>query len=113
MECYTGSLHITSNYDLSSSQIGLGNLKLKRLDEYSLCLEVLTAVFLILLILGWHSCRCLTGCPPRGIPKVVSFGVRGRRDQELEGARNTRLRQVRAARSVTPYVLYGLYCLLY
>jgi hypothetical protein len=20
------------------------------------------------------SCRCLTGCPPRGIPKVVSFG---------------------------------------
>jgi hypothetical protein len=23
----------------------------------------------------WHaSCRCLTGCPPRDIPKVVSFG---------------------------------------
>jgi hypothetical protein len=20
------------------------------------------------------SCRCLTGCPPRGIPKVVDFG---------------------------------------
>jgi hypothetical protein len=60
-----------------------------------------------------RGCRCLTGCPPRGIPKVVSFGVRGRRDQELEGARNTRLRQVRAARSATPYVLYGLYCLLY
>jgi hypothetical protein len=38
--------------------------------------------------------------------------VRRRRDQELEGARNTRLRQVRAARCVIPYVLYGgLYCL--
>jgi hypothetical protein len=21
-----------------------------------------------------HVCRCLTGCPPRDIPKVVSFG---------------------------------------
>jgi hypothetical protein len=31
---------------------------------------------------------------------------------QLEGARNTKLRQVRAARCVIPYVLYGdLYCL--
>jgi hypothetical protein len=38
--------------------------------------------------------------------------VRRRRDQELKGARNTKLRQVRAARCVTPYVLYsGLYYL--
>jgi hypothetical protein len=51
--------------------------------------------------------------PTAGYTQVGKFWVRGRRDQELEGARNTRLRQVRAARSVTPYVLYGLYCLLY
>jgi hypothetical protein len=38
--------------------------------------------------------------------------VRGRRDQELEGARNTKLRQVRVVKRVIPYVLYGgLYCL--
>jgi hypothetical protein len=35
-----------------------------------------------------------------------------RRDQELEGADNTRFRQVQAAICVMPYVLYdGLYCL--
>jgi hypothetical protein len=35
-----------------------------------------------------------------------------RRDQELEGADNTRFRQVQAAICVIPYVLYdGLYCL--
>jgi hypothetical protein len=34
------------------------------------------------------------------------------RDLELEGARYNRLRQVRAAKSVIPYVLCGcLYCL--
>jgi hypothetical protein len=42
------------------------------------------------------------------------FWVRRCRDQELEGARNTKLRQVWAAKRVTPYVLYGSsYCLLY
>jgi hypothetical protein len=51
--------------------------------------------------------------PTVGYTQGGKFWVRGRRDQELEGARNTRLRQVRAAQSVTPYVLYGLYCLLY
>jgi hypothetical protein len=51
--------------------------------------------------------------PTEGYTQGGRFWVRGRRDQELEGARNTRLRQVRAARSVTPYVLYGLYCLRY
>jgi hypothetical protein len=35
------------------------------------------------------------------------FWVRGRRDQELEGARNTKLRHVWAAKRVIPYVLYG------
>jgi hypothetical protein len=66
------------------------------------------------------------GCPATRIPTLSVFNrlptvgytqggkfwVEGCRDQELEGARNTKLRQVRAARSVTPYVLYGgLYCL--
>jgi hypothetical protein len=38
--------------------------------------------------------------------------MRRRRDQELEGARNTKLREVRAVRCIIPYVLYGdLYCL--
>jgi hypothetical protein len=49
--------------------------------------------------------------PTEGYTQGGKFWARRRRDQELEGARNTRLRQVRAARSVTPYVLYGLYCL--
>jgi hypothetical protein len=51
--------------------------------------------------------------PTEGYTQGGKFWVRRRRDQELEGARNTKLRQVRAARCVTPYVLYGsLYCLL-
>jgi hypothetical protein len=50
--------------------------------------------------------------PTEGYTQGGKFWVRRRRDQELEGARNTKLRQVRAARCVTPYVLYGgLYCL--
>jgi hypothetical protein len=57
-------------------------------------------------------CRCFTGCPPRGIPKVVGFWIGWRRDQELEGASNTRFRQVRATMCVIPFVLFGgLYCL--
>jgi hypothetical protein len=32
-------------------------------------------------------------------------------DQELERARNTRFRRVRATESVIPYILCGLYCL--
>jgi hypothetical protein len=50
--------------------------------------------------------------PTVGYTQGGKFWVKERRDQELEGARNTKLRQVRAARCVTPYVLYGgLYCL--
>jgi hypothetical protein len=50
--------------------------------------------------------------PTEGYAQGGKFWVRRRGDQELEGARNTKLRQVRAARCVTPYVLYGgLYCL--
>jgi hypothetical protein len=50
--------------------------------------------------------------PTEGYTQGGKLWVRRRRDQELEGARNTELRQVRAARCVTPYVLYGgLYCL--
>jgi hypothetical protein len=50
--------------------------------------------------------------PTVGYTQGGKFWVKGRRDQELEGARNTKLRQVRAARCVTLYVLYGgLYCL--
>jgi hypothetical protein len=44
--------------------------------------------------------------PTTGYTQGGKFWVRRRRDQELEGVRNTRFRQVRAARSVTPYVLY-------
>jgi hypothetical protein len=51
--------------------------------------------------------------PTEGYTQGGKFWVRRHRDQELEGARNTELRQVHAARCVTPYVLYGgLYCLL-
>jgi hypothetical protein len=58
------------------------------------------------------SCRCFTACPPRGIPEVVSFRYWYRRDQELEGASNTRFRQVQAVMCIIPYVLFGgLYCL--
>jgi hypothetical protein len=47
-----------------------------------------------------------------GYAQSGRFWVRRCRDQELEGARNTKIRQVRAARCVTAYVLYGgLYCL--
>jgi hypothetical protein len=57
----------------------------------------------VMLVFNW--------LPTEGYAQGGKFWVRRRRDQELEGARNTRLRQVRAAQSVTPYVLYGLYCL--
>jgi hypothetical protein len=43
--------------------------------------------------------------PTEGYTQGGKFWVRRRRDQELEGTRNTELRQVRAARCVTPYVL--------
>jgi hypothetical protein len=50
--------------------------------------------------------------PTEGYAQGGKFWVMRRRDQELEGARNIKLRQVRAARRVIPYVLYGgLYCL--
>jgi hypothetical protein len=45
--------------------------------------------------------------PTEGYTQGGKFWVRRRRDQELEGERNTKFRQVRAARCVTPYVLYG------
>jgi hypothetical protein len=45
--------------------------------------------------------------PTEGYTQGGKFWVRRRRDQELEGARNTELRQVQSARCVTPYVLYG------
>jgi hypothetical protein len=50
--------------------------------------------------------------PTEGYTQGGKFWVKRRRDQELEGARYTKLRQVRAAKRVIPYVLYGgLYCL--
>jgi hypothetical protein len=42
-----------------------------------------------------------------GYTQGGKFWVRRRRDQELEGARNTRFIQVRAARCIILYVLYG------
>jgi hypothetical protein len=50
--------------------------------------------------------------PTEGYAQGGKFWVGMRRDQELEGADNTRFRQVQAAICVMPYVLYdGLYCL--
>jgi hypothetical protein len=50
--------------------------------------------------------------PTEGYTQGGRFWVRMRQDQELEGADNTRFRQVQAAICVMPYVLYdGLYCL--
>jgi hypothetical protein len=50
--------------------------------------------------------------PTEGYTEGGRFWVGWRRDQELEGASNTRFRQVRAAICVIPYVLFGgLYCL--
>jgi hypothetical protein len=50
--------------------------------------------------------------PTEGYSQGGRFWVGMRRDQELEGADNTRFRQVQAAICVVPYVLYnGLYCL--
>jgi hypothetical protein len=52
------------------------------------------------------------GLPTEGYTQGGRFWVGVRRDQELEGADNTRFRQVQAAICVIPYVLYGgLYCL--
>jgi hypothetical protein len=45
--------------------------------------------------------------PIEGYTQGGKFWVRRRRDQELEGARNIRFRQVRAAMCVILYVLYG------
>jgi hypothetical protein len=45
--------------------------------------------------------------PTVGYTQGGKFWVKEHRDQELESARNTKLRQVRAARCVTLYVLYG------
>jgi hypothetical protein len=73
----------------------------------------------------WHEdtvheiheiCRCIVSgfirLPTVGYTQGGRFCVGMRRDQELEGADNTRFRQVQAAICVMPYVLYnGLYCL--
>jgi hypothetical protein len=59
--------------------------------------------------------RVLSGfirLPTEGYTQGGRFWVGMRRDQELEGADNTRFRQVQAAICVMPYVMYdGLYCL--
>jgi hypothetical protein len=52
-----------------------------------------------------HRCRCFNRLPTEGYNQGGKFWVRGCRDQELDGTRNTKLRQVRAARCVIPYVL--------
>jgi hypothetical protein len=50
------------------------------------------------------SCWCFTTMPTKGY-------LWCRQDQELKGARNIKFRQIRAAESIIPYVLCGLYCL--
>jgi hypothetical protein len=60
----------------------------------------------------WNTLSVFNRLPTAGYTQGGKFWVKGRRDQEHEGARNTKLRQVRDARCVTHYVLYGgLYCL--
>jgi hypothetical protein len=50
--------------------------------------------------------------PTEGYTQGGRFRVGMRRDHKLEGADNTRFRQVQAAICVMPYILYdGLYCL--
>jgi hypothetical protein len=65
--------------------------------------------------MGSHKELCLSvfnRLPTEGYTQGGKFWVRRRRDQELEGARNTKFRQVRAAKRVIPYILFGgLYCL--
>jgi hypothetical protein len=71
-------------------------------------------------------CACLSallvrpkGGRPRGARVVSVFyrhthrGIppRCRQDRKHEGARNTKIRQVRATESIIPYVFCGLYCL--
>jgi hypothetical protein len=59
-----------------------------------------------------HAVSVFYRLPTEGYTQGGKFWVRRRRDQELEGAKNTKLRHVRATRRVIPYVLYsGLYCL--
>jgi hypothetical protein len=43
--------------------------------------------------------------PTEGYTQGGRFWMKGRRDQELEGTRNTKLSQVQGARCVIPYVL--------
>jgi hypothetical protein len=52
-----------------------------------------------------HTLSVFNRLPTEGYAQGGRFWVRERRDQELEGTRNTKLRQVRAARCVIPYVL--------
>jgi hypothetical protein len=67
---------------------------------------------MVLVVGGGVQLSVFNRLPTEGYTQGGKFWVRGRRDQELEGARYTNLRQVQAARYVIPYVLYaGLYCL--
>jgi hypothetical protein len=59
------------------------------------------------------SCRCFTTTPTEGYPRGGEFVGRVSPRSGLEGIRNTRFRQVRTTESVIPYVLCGLYCLMW
>ena len=63
-------------------------------------------------MMEYYLCRCLTIKPTTGIPEVVDCrqGLAEIRNAMVQGTQ--RFIQVRAAESVTPYILCGcLYCL--
>jgi hypothetical protein len=60
----------------------------------------------------WRAnCRYFTAKPTEENPRGGEFVGRVLTRLELKGARNIKFRQVRAAESVIPYVLCGLYFL--
>jgi hypothetical protein len=61
----------------------------------------------------WHaSYRCFTATPTEGYPQGGEFVGRVSLRSETRRCKGTQgFRQVRAAESVIPYILCGLYCL--
>jgi hypothetical protein len=75
-------------------------------------IDVLAQVFWRRSMIGLSRVSGFIRLPTEGYTQGGRFSVGMRQDQELEGADNTRFRQVQAAICVMPYVLYhGLYCL--
>jgi hypothetical protein len=59
-----------------------------------------------------YYCRVLSGCPPRGIPRVVGCGLGCAEIRNWKVQTTQDLDRFRLQICVMPYVLYdGLYCL--